>query len=96
MSVLCFAAVTLCLLPERQQGLARYMLNHVSLMHAAAYTLSKVAELSQWKPQMEDEYDLVLFSKCCMHAPQLPEEFIQAVRAHKGLQQQGTIAMPTA
>jgi hypothetical protein len=79
----------LLLLAERQQGLAHYLLNQVALMHATAYTLAKVAELSQWKPVMEESYSLVPFSRCCKHAKHLPAEFVAAVRA-RGVAQEGT------
>jgi hypothetical protein len=72
---------------ERQQGLAHYLLNQVALMHATAYTLAKVAQLSQWKPVMEEGYSLVPFSKCCSHARHLPAEFVAAVRARDVAQQ---------
>ncbi|KAF6257123.1 hypothetical protein COO60DRAFT_33422 [Scenedesmus sp. NREL 46B-D3] len=66
---------------EQQQGLAHYLLNQVAVMHATAYTLLTVAQLSQWKPVMEDDYNLVPFSKCCSTAKRLPAEFVTAVRA---------------
>lgn len=49
-------------------------------MHAAAYTLAKVAELSSWQPVMEDKYELVPFSSCCSLASNLPKGFVQAVQ----------------
>jgi len=73
--------------PERQQGLAHYLLNQVALMHATAYTLAKVAQLSQWKPVMEDSYSLVPFSRCCSQAKRLPAEFVAAVRARGAAQE---------
>lgn len=72
---------------ERQQGLAHYLLNQVALMHATAYTLAKVAQLSQWKPVMEDSYSLVPFSRCCSQAKRLPAEFVAAVRARGAAQE---------
>eukprot|EP00878_Enallax_costatus_P026966 GHUV01028982.1.p1 GENE.GHUV01028982.1~~GHUV01028982.1.p1 ORF type:complete len:289 (+),score=69.74 GHUV01028982.1:348-1214(+) len=66
---------------EQQQGLAGYLLNQLAVMHAAAYTLGKVAELSSWRPVMEDTYELVPFRKCCTHAKHLPPEFTREVRA---------------
>lgn len=67
---------------ERQQGLAAYLLNQVSLMQATAYTLAKVAELSDWKPAREaGSYQLVPFSRCCTVAANLPAGFVQAVGA---------------
>jgi hypothetical protein len=66
---------------ELQQGLAAYLLTQVPLMHAAAYTLAKVAELSSWKPAMQPGYELVPFSSCCSLADNLPGGFVQAVRA---------------
>jgi hypothetical protein len=66
---------------EQQQGLAAYLLTQVPLMHAAAYTLAKVAELSNWKPVMQPGYQLVPFSSCCSLADNLPRSFVQAVRA---------------
>lgn len=67
--------------PELQQGLAAYLLTQVPLMQATAYTLAKVAELSSWKPKMQDGYELVPFSSCCSLADNLPKGFVQSVRA---------------
>lgn len=66
---------------EQQQGLAAYLLTQVPLIHAAAYTLAKVAKLSSWKPAMQPGYQLVPFSSCCSLADNLPRGFVQAVRA---------------
>jgi hypothetical protein len=53
-------------------------------MHAAAYTLSQVAELSSWSPIMEAGYELVPFSSCCSLADNLPQAFVHAVRQWGG------------
>jgi hypothetical protein len=89
MCSLLMVMVFLLLQPERQQGLAHYLLNQAALMHATAYTLAKVAQLSQWKPVMEDGYSLVPFNKCCVYAKRLPAEFVTAVRARGVTQQTG-------
>lgn len=81
------------MLAEQQQGLAAYLLTQIPLMHAAAYTLAKVAELSSWKPVMQPEYELVPFSSCCSLASNLPRGFVQAAKAWgESLKQQGTTA----
>jgi hypothetical protein len=89
--MLCFLLLMMCMLlqAERQQSLAHYLLNQAALMHASAYTLAKVAQLSQWKPVMEDGYSLVPFSKCCSYAKHLPAEFVTAVRARGVAQHSG-------
>ncbi|KAF8059989.1 hypothetical protein HT031_004927 [Scenedesmus sp. PABB004] len=66
---------------ERQQGLAALLLNQVALAHAAAWTLARVAALSDWRPAREEGYDLVPFARCCPSAAALPREFVAAVRA---------------
>lgn len=87
---LCLAATA-----ERQQGLAAYLLTQVPLMHAAAYTLAKVAELNSWRPVMEKGYELVPFSSCCKQAENLPRGFVQAVRSWGStLGQEDTDAQP--
>jgi hypothetical protein len=66
---------------ERQQGLAAFLLNQVALMQAAAYTLMRVAAVNSWRAVQEPQYELVPFSRCCSHAPNLPQAFAAAVRA---------------
>lgn len=66
---------------EQQQGLAAYLLTQAALMHAAAYTLSKVSEHSDWTPVLEPGYELVPFSRCCGSAKNLPLDFVKAVQA---------------
>jgi len=66
---------------ERQQGLAQYLLNQVSLMHATAFTMTTVAQLNNWKPVLQATYEVVPFNKCCSYAKHLPAAFIDAVKA---------------
>lgn len=74
------ALLLFCLPAEQQQGLAAYLLTQVPLMHAAAFTLAKVAELSSWQPVLEEHYELVPFSSCCSLASNLPQGFVGAVQ----------------